>query len=107
MAGLLIAIVGSVDPSKTDYQPPLENTDLAGPASERLGKALADAGLVQVIAKLAPDQFRVAGQRRKRERGAGGLLDTQRGVGAAQDDGFKAVALQRESQNRGGTLFFE
>jgi hypothetical protein len=40
----LIAIVGSIDTRRTDYEPALTNTDAAQAAAEALGRALAEAG---------------------------------------------------------------
>jgi hypothetical protein len=43
MEELLIAIVGSADPARTDYEPPLKNPDQAKQAAAELGRELARA----------------------------------------------------------------
>ena len=61
--------------------------------------AFAQAGLVQMIADFPPDQFRVVGQRRKRQVGGDGLPDAQRAVAAAENDGLQPVAVQGQSED--------
>ena len=72
-------------------RPPQRNADGAA--------ALANAGLLQMIADLASDQFRIAGQRVQCERGGEALLHAQRTVGPPQHHAFEPAAGQRQTQN--------
>jgi hypothetical protein len=49
MADPLVAIVGSVDPQRNDYDPALRNVDVAKQACEELGRELAKAGYRIVV----------------------------------------------------------
>lgn len=49
MENILVAIVGSVDPQRKDYEPPLRNADVARQACEELGRELAKAGFRIIV----------------------------------------------------------
>src|SRR5262249_42668800 len=54
MADSLIAIVGSVDVTRYDYDPPLRNVDLGKQAAEELGHELALAGYRIIVYTINP-----------------------------------------------------
>ena len=68
--------------------------------------AFADAGGFEMVADFAAHQIGIAGQGREGHGGGDGLADLQGTAAAPHDDGFEPVAVNGNTQDGGGALFF-